>query len=207
MTERDLPRNAYAVLGLLTFDDMSGYDLKRFADQSISHFYWAPAKSQIYSELRRLREHGYVHEREVEQQARPDKRVYSITNAGRQMLKGWLESSDLGPEVTKSPTVLRTFLGAGMAPSILVDRLREYADSMRAGRADLERSLEMCESSPTGFFPALTIRCGLAHIAVSTEWAEMAIVEIEANMKDAANESEINRSTHSAARGKILEGS
>lgn len=207
MPDSDLPRTSYAVLGLLGFGEMSGYDLKQFADRSISHFYWAPAKSQVYSELRRLRDHGYVEQREVEQENRPDKRLYSITDAGRRTLKGWLESSDLGPEIAKSPAVLRTFLGAGMAPSILVDRLREYADSMRAGGADLERSLEECESSPSGFFPALTIRCGLAHIAVSIEWAEMAIVEIEANLQGDAAGPEIDRMTSPAGLAQTPEGS
>ncbi len=186
---------------------MSGYDLKQFADRSISHFYWAPAKSQVYSELRRLREHGYVDEREVEQRARPDKRVYSITDAGRRTLKVWLESRDLGPEIMKSPTVLRAFLGAGMSPAILVDRLREYADSMRAGRADLETSLKECEASSSGFFPAITIRCGLAHISVSIEWAETAIVEIEAKRIDAADDSGVGQRTSAAVPGRIPDGS
>ncbi|MCH7593412.1 MAG: PadR family transcriptional regulator [Chloroflexi bacterium] len=193
MPGNDLPRTSYAVLGLLGFGEMSGYDLKQFADKSISHFYWAPAKSQVYSELRRLSVHGYVAQREVEQEKRPDKRIYSITDAGRQTLRGWLESSDLGPEVTKSPTVLRTFLGAGMAPSILIDRLKEYADSVRVGRMGLEKSLKECESSPDGFFPALTIRCGLAHASVSIDWAEATIAEIEAKVKDGADDSGIDR--------------
>ena len=74
-----LPTTAYAVLGLLTFGEMSGYDLKRMANQSIRYFFWSPASSQIYSELRRLKSLGYATEREVAQERRPDKRLYQIT--------------------------------------------------------------------------------------------------------------------------------
>ena len=78
-----MPANAYAILGLVSFEEMSGYDLKQFADRSIQHFFWSPSVSQIYSELRRLESMGYVAERRVEQQMRPDKRLYRITARGR----------------------------------------------------------------------------------------------------------------------------
>jgi len=43
-----LPTTSYVILGLLTFREMSGYDLKQLINKSITHFYWSPAKSQIY---------------------------------------------------------------------------------------------------------------------------------------------------------------
>ena len=49
------------MLGLLTFgDELTGYELKQRADNTL-RFYWvAPAMSQIYSELARLTSHGLV---------------------------------------------------------------------------------------------------------------------------------------------------
>ena len=38
--------------------------LKQLINKSITHFYWSPAKSQIYGELRRLESHGLVTMRE-----------------------------------------------------------------------------------------------------------------------------------------------
>ena len=58
---RSLPATAWAVLGLLSFGrDLTGYDLKKWADSSLRFFYWSPAISQIYGELRRLESLGYV---------------------------------------------------------------------------------------------------------------------------------------------------
>ncbi|MFI8792971.1 hypothetical protein [Streptomyces sp. NPDC055105] len=51
----DLPPTAWAVLGLLSFPgERTGYELKKWADASLRFFYWSPAISQIYAELRRL---------------------------------------------------------------------------------------------------------------------------------------------------------
>ena len=50
-----LPATAWAVLGELSFGrELSGYDIKKWADASLRFFYWSPAISQIYRELRRL---------------------------------------------------------------------------------------------------------------------------------------------------------
>jgi DNA-binding PadR family transcriptional regulator len=161
---------------------MSGYDLKGFADRSIRHFFWAPAKSQVYSELRRLTAIGYVEQREVEQETRPDKRVYSITREGRVALTAWLESSPPGSEIVKSTTVLRTFLGEHMSPATLAQGIERYGERMGAWHEELEGWLESHEPSPSDFFPRLTIRWGLAYTAASMEWAKEAAREIESSM-------------------------
>ena len=77
-----LPGSAYAVLGLLSFGaELSGYELRQLALNSLRFFYWTPAQSQIYRELRRLSGLGYVTGREVRQDGRPDKVAYSITES------------------------------------------------------------------------------------------------------------------------------
>ena len=79
----ELPSTGYALLGLLTFGEKSGYDLGKFVNETIAHFFFNPAKSQVYAELRRLVARGYATEREVAQRDRPDKRLYAITPTGR----------------------------------------------------------------------------------------------------------------------------
>ena len=84
-----LPMTAYALLGLLSFDrELSGYDLKKWADSSLRFFYWSPATSQIYAELKRLEKLGLVSARETPQDELRNKRVYRITDAGRDALAG-----------------------------------------------------------------------------------------------------------------------
>jgi DNA-binding PadR family transcriptional regulator len=52
-------------------------------------FFWHARRSQIYPELARLEQAGLVRHTVVEQQERPDKKVYEITEAGRVELARW----------------------------------------------------------------------------------------------------------------------
>src|ERR1700730_19400929 len=91
---------------------MSGYALGKLIEGSIAHFFFKPAKSQIYAELRRLVGRGFATERDVAQDSRPDKRLYAVTPDGRQALRRWLNGSEAGPEGFRRPLCLPGFLGA-----------------------------------------------------------------------------------------------
>src|ERR1700736_6640886 len=85
-----VPATGWAVLGLLSFGrELTGYDLKKWADHSLRFFYWSPAISQIYSELKRLERLGYVTSRTVAQDELRNKRVYAITAEGTEALTEW----------------------------------------------------------------------------------------------------------------------
>ncbi len=61
-----LPATSWAVLGMLTFgEELSGSDLKSWADWSIGFYYWSPSVSQVYTELKKLETLGFVSSREV----------------------------------------------------------------------------------------------------------------------------------------------
>ena len=94
----DLPATSYAVLGLLSFgEELSGYDLKMWADWTIRFFYWSPSFSQIYSHLKRLESLGYVRSRTVESASARDRRLYSITEAGLAVMRRWAATAPLDP--------------------------------------------------------------------------------------------------------------
>ena len=111
MRQASLPPTAWAVLGLLSFGrDLSGYDLKKWADSSLRFFYWSPATSQIYGELRRLEGLGYATSVVAARDEVRGKRLYRITDAGREALREWLHTE---PDATvlKHGTMLRIWLG------------------------------------------------------------------------------------------------
>src|SRR5471032_1384739 len=70
-------------LGILTRGPATGYEIKKlFEDDGYQHFVEASFGS-IYPALNRLTEEGYVSVRSESQEKRPDRKVYSITQAGR----------------------------------------------------------------------------------------------------------------------------
>ncbi|HTQ14181.1 MAG TPA: PadR family transcriptional regulator [Rhizomicrobium sp.] len=77
-------------LGILTRGPATGYEIKKlFEDEGYQHVVEASFGS-IYPALNRLTEEGLVSVREEAQEKRPDRKVYSITNAGRTAFLGAL---------------------------------------------------------------------------------------------------------------------
>ena len=72
-------------LGMLTDGPASGYDMKKCFESSFGHFFPAGYGS-IYPALATLARNGLVEFENVEQDGKPDRKVYSITNKGRAAL-------------------------------------------------------------------------------------------------------------------------
>ena len=173
--ERQIPTTSYAVLGLLTFREMSGYDLKQLADASIKHFFWSPASSQIYGELRRLRGLGYVTEREVAQERRPDKRLYRITPEGEEVLHRWLEKPVEDLDVVKSSALLKLFFGRLVSTESVVAQIEEYRRQAQELLEQFEAIEGRIASREGLFFPYLTLRSGLTRAKATILWADEAL--------------------------------
>jgi DNA-binding PadR family transcriptional regulator len=113
----------YSLLGLLAFwGPMSGYDLKRVFDHTLATM-WGAAQSQIYKELRRMKELGWVEMEREEQESRPDRKIYSITDQGCTALRKWQAQP---PEVfqIRDELLLKVLFGSFAAPADLAQHLR-----------------------------------------------------------------------------------
>lgn len=175
----------YAILGLLSLGDFTGYDVsKRFAG-SIG-FFWSAKHSQIYPELGKLSEEGLVTFQAVEQDSKPNKKLYSITAAGRRDLQQWLQSP-LEPRSFKDPVLLRAFCASQMEAADLMAQLAETAQANRDRLQiyqEFERSLtESSETDPShpwvGAF--LTLRFAMMQASAYVAWCEWAIAHLEAS--------------------------
>ncbi|MFE5831137.1 PadR family transcriptional regulator [Streptomyces sp. NPDC056508] len=78
----------HAVLAALLEGEASGYDLAKIFDVSVANF-WAATPQQLYRELDRLAEAGLITARVVEQERRPNKRMFSLTETGRRDLAAY----------------------------------------------------------------------------------------------------------------------
>ncbi len=125
-----------ALLGLLSIEPASGYDLKQTIERSI-HFIWNATSPQIYSTLRNLRDSGHISTEELPQQGKPDKQIHSITPSGRTALEAFL-SEPIRSSVTRDEVLLRIFFGNFCAPDAMQRELRSYLERVREERAFLE---------------------------------------------------------------------
>jgi len=86
----------HAILGFLNYEPMTGYDIKKMVDVSVSHF-WPAMQSQIYKTLGRMEADGWLTVETIPQEPRPPRKMYSITAAGRAELFHWLETPQPPP--------------------------------------------------------------------------------------------------------------
>lgn len=115
----------YGILGFLSeWPGASGYDLKKEFDTFMNPF-WHTHLSQIYPELNHLEEKELVHSEVVEQTAKPDKKIYTITKEGRNYLRDWLSSSPQSPKI-KEAFLMRSFFLDNVTADEAIFQLQLY---------------------------------------------------------------------------------
>ena len=88
----------FAILGLLSWQPMTGYDLKkRFADMEA--LYWSGNNNQIYRTLVALHKDNLVTQEIEHQDGSPSRKIYSITVKGRVALREWVQQTPALPQV------------------------------------------------------------------------------------------------------------
>ncbi len=119
----------FAILGVLGFGAMSGYDVKKLIERSIAHF-WNESYGQIYPVLNRLASNGYAERRREKQRGKPDRHVYSLTATGREELARWL-AVPARHEPFRSELLLKLFLGSAGAAADSVAQIAHYEAAQR----------------------------------------------------------------------------
>lgn len=166
-----------AALGLLAQQPGSGYDLLKRFEVSMANV-WPATQSQLYGELNRLADHGLIEVAEVGPRGR---KVYRVTEAGRDELLRWVTSPQDDPPY-RSPELLRIFLLGELPRKDAAEHVRalaEYAESELARLTALRDSIG-CDNSDEQFYGLAALQYGLRFQAMQADWArwlETAITE------------------------------
>jgi len=179
----------YILLGFLNYQPMSGYDLKSLMDESTSHF-WHAYHSQIYTTLRKLEEDGLLVSEEIESEdAKLNRRVYSITAAGQAELRDWLAQTMPEPTPVKEDLLVRLFFSGSRDRESTLNELRlqrqfhqqklALYNSLSPHHlvADMDASPELLREAR---FWATTLEFGKRYEHMYLAWLEDTIRTIEA---------------------------
>lgn len=178
--DRPLRSTSWAVLGLLSFgSELSGYDLKKWADWSLRFFYWAPSFSQIYAELRKLEDLGYTTSRELDPAGGRGTRLYAITPSGVAAISHWLADGPADPVVLKHAVMLRMWLGHLTDPDQLRRTLAEHRDLSEKMRAKAKQDAEGAAREPGWAYPELVLRWSQDYYAAERDRAERMIADLD----------------------------
>jgi DNA-binding PadR family transcriptional regulator len=127
---------------------MTGYNLKKLFDKTLNNV-WAASLSQIYRELTFLEKDALVTSEVHEQNDRPDRKVYTITDNGKQLFQSWLMQS---PEAFVSPKrdefMLRMFFGAGMGAGHAKEQLEQFALDRKRAMEEMEKDMLKFRNRP-----------------------------------------------------------
>jgi DNA-binding PadR family transcriptional regulator len=188
---RSMTTLGYAILGLLSREDLSGYDLTRRMAGRVGYF-WSARHSQIYPELAKLEDGGYVTHSVVEQTERPDKKVYEITAGGLDALREWITKPPV-PRPTRDELTLKTY-SVWLADEERATRLfreeelrhEEQLAHYEGLRTWMEREWrdQLTSTDSPEFASYATLRRGISYEREYAEWCRWMADSIEGRKKN-----------------------
>ncbi|HVQ59826.1 MAG TPA: PadR family transcriptional regulator [Solirubrobacterales bacterium] len=165
---------AYVILGLVSKEPRSGYEIKAVVDRT-TRFFWAASYGQIYPELKRLSEAGLVVGVDSPTGGRKRTR-YEITADGEEELKDWLRKPPETFEM-REEGLLKLFF-AGVLPREeaveIVRSMRRYRESVAAQLRSMEKSKAEMEDP----FPMIVLHGGIEFNEWFVDWCERMEAEI-----------------------------
>jgi DNA-binding PadR family transcriptional regulator len=170
----------YVLLGLLRQQPKHGYELKQEAERLLG----GSAElnpGQLYPLLRKLADQQLIAGERIEQEDRPDKRVFTLTEAGAQELSQWLEEP-VPPKVERSSLFLRLVVlalvrGADVPAFLQRQRrlLLEFIGQLVDDRAKHQNSDDLATSALR--------EAAILHAEADLKWIEW----LEATLREAAS--------------------
>jgi DNA-binding PadR family transcriptional regulator len=168
----------YVILAGLVRKPRSGYDLTQWMQRETSH-YFAVGHNRIYPALTGLERDGLVVHEVVPSDRGPERKVYSITEAGREALLSWVDSPPVERQVRDEQLVkvlCYGFLPTGRALARLeeVKALHEEKLARYEGyRRELEVELREGRISDEAYLGTLlTLKRGIGAERSYVEWCE-----------------------------------
>lgn len=176
----------HGLLGLLNYNDMTGYELGKAFHDSLS-FFWQAQSSQIYRELNKLEEQGHLSSRIEFQTDKPNKRVYSITQCGREELHTWLYTK-MPDEImpTRSEVLMRLFFASLKTKEDTLADLkrieqdyRSYLSQFSGLSAIIDNYSSFSESKMDSLYWEFTADFGRAYSEMCIQWAKKCAKRLE----------------------------
>ncbi|GAF65496.1 putative transcriptional regulator [Bacillus sp. TS-2] len=169
----------FGILGLLKYENMSGYDLQKTFNSSLQ-FMWNAKTSQIYRELKGLEQKKYVSSTVIEQDSKFDRKVYSISEKGNEEFELWMQKfpQDLNAPI-RDEFMMRIFFGEFIQKDELSFELKRYKKQQEESievlttiKALAEKDAEENKMESSLFYWLLTIRRAIKSIHAEIEWAD-----------------------------------
>lgn len=164
------------ILGLLSHEPMTGYEIKKRMDTTLK-FFWSASYGSIYPTLNTLEKDKKVTKVEMTENGR-DKVIYSITEEGKDTLKEWLAMPVVKDEL-RYETLLKLFFGSEVGTAITANHIQNFEAKIKLElpflKASVKQLKELNSEEDHQYF-MLTAMFGVKVYEAYLEWCKEAKV-------------------------------
>lgn len=174
---------AHAILASLLESPCSGYDLMKRFDGTVG-FFWKASHQQIYRELSRMENQGWLQAELIHQEGRPNKKLYSVTAAGSEQLRQWiLVPAEVSP--MRDDLLVKLFVGYLVTPSQILTELDHHRQHHQE-RLQIYQQIEMDffqvsqeEMSQVDLYQYQTLKQGIRYEKEWLAWCREVVETLE----------------------------
>lgn len=174
----------YGILGLLNYQDMTGYEVMEVFRDSL-RFFWSAQTSQIYRDLQGMEKKGWVSKNVVPQQGKPDKNIYAITEKGKEELLSWLGDEKPG-FTTKVPVLMKVFFMGERSREESIAYFKKLKEEGERALKELEivpqyinAYAQYVDQSEKTVYWEMTVDYGRRRMQMQVDWAQNCIERLE----------------------------
>lgn len=161
------------ILGLLSHEELTGYEIKKRMDTTLKYF-WSASYGSIYPALSDLVNRGLATKREDNENKR-NKLIYTITDDGRNYLKKWL-TLPVEKDELRYETILKLFFGNEQDTEQVLSHIKLFEEKIKKELPYLlgaKEILKDCLHDDTAHkYYLLTVEFGLKTYHAYLEWCE-----------------------------------
>jgi DNA-binding PadR family transcriptional regulator len=174
----------HAILAFIEYQPMSGYDLKKFFDVSVAHF-WSTTQSHIYKSLEGLEKKGWAEVHTIQQDGKPNRKEYQITDDGRAELRRWM-TTPLPMEPVREATLIQVFFShfstneeiAGLF-KIRMNEIRSQIHTLKTvAQVAIEENAQRVGIERARLLWQITLDYGIAYYEFELAWHERTLETI-----------------------------
>jgi DNA-binding PadR family transcriptional regulator len=172
---------SHTILTFLSESPHTGYDLSKDFEDAVG-FFWKASSQQIYRELGKMERQGWAISEAIPQQGKPDKKLYQITDSGRQELEHWFELS-CTPTAIREDLLVKVLAGVHIPRPTLIRQLKEqrafHQEQLNCYLEVEEYFLRAPYPEDRLKFRYFTMRRGIRYETEWVEWCTEVLAEID----------------------------
>jgi DNA-binding PadR family transcriptional regulator len=163
------------ILGLLSHEDLTGYDIKKRIDGAIG-FFWKGSFGNIYPALSSMEQEGLITKKKSPKNGGRERIPYHITNQGTKALRAWLQETQVSNEL-RYETLLKLYFGGAVDRSVTIRNIEIFEEDVKRNLAVLnmfKENLEKVLDEEDHVFYYLTVTFGIDTYEAYLKWCTRA---------------------------------